>query len=182
MEMLPQPSGGSARSRHGEHSSSGESSRGKFGISAVKYRVGAPPLPPLPYKYECYGVPKIQELEARFGDIFARQAEATLHHHQITLFQPEEEYEEINVGIDPGFYADCENQPTLCQRSLPETEDSEIVLSIIVNWEADSLQAWEAAIRDIKSFIDQKLDDAGLDCFEIGVEIMAPELFNSTKD
>lgn len=170
------PFSGSARSRRGEHSSSGESSRGKFGISAVKYRVGAPPLPPLPYKYEYYDVPKIQQLTARFGDIFTRQSEAILYHHQITQFRPEEEDEEEEFveQIDSGFYA--VNEPTLCQRSLPETEVSEIVLSIIANWESESLRTWEAATRDIKKFIDQKLDDAGLDSYDIRVEIMAPEV------
>ena len=77
----------SARSRPTQASSSGSSSRGNFGISNVRFRVGAPPLRPLPL--ENHDVGSIATIETYTGVNIVDESLRILQTHEVDTINVE---------------------------------------------------------------------------------------------
>ncbi|KAK1761920.1 hypothetical protein QBC33DRAFT_614651 [Phialemonium atrogriseum] len=130
----------SSRSQRSEQTASGSSTRGQFGISNVKYRVGAPPLRPLP-------------LETGFTEDCAR----------------------AEIILDKAQIADAEVD--FVARHVPqELWTAQPTIFIVAPWGEDSRDKWEAVIKELKGYVDRKLDDIGWRGVDIGVEMVAPQL------
>ncbi|KAF4124795.1 hypothetical protein GMORB2_5461 [Geosmithia morbida] len=177
--MLPTPpathpgSNQSGRRRRAENSSSssGESTRGVFGISCIKYRVGTPPLPPAPFEYEP-GVDVLGSSKGSLSSILGQKAVEILGKNDIC----QAVQDDYDPCMDSGFSV-LDNIPELVRRTTPhDRSNCDNVLAITAWWDSRSLIAWEKAVREIKEVIDRILDHHGLKDVEIGVEIQAPEV------
>ena len=148
------PSTASWRSRRAQASSedSSDSSR-RFSISNVKFRVGAPPLRPLPLKSVWDG--PCAALENRFGSKLVDRASQILSENGI---------------IDP--------EVSLTSRMVPgETWTAQPTIFIVAQWSEQSPNIWERSVRQVKKYANTMLigyDE--LERLDVCVEMVAREL------
>ncbi|KAI9899452.1 hypothetical protein N3K66_005913 [Trichothecium roseum] len=159
------------------------------GISNVKYRVGAPPLRPLPLdtwpgepftKVEPpFSNPRVVEddLVAIAHEILARRGILCRWEGEESMGELLQQDPDIYL-IDPGFDDDPDDyRVRVVTRVVREHHDvGETTLFIIAPWEDGSSEAWEAAVVEIRRAVDSYMRVAGRPEFEMTVEMIAPEL------
>lgn len=154
--LTPTATSHSERGQRTEATSSGRSSQGEFGISCAKWRVGAPPLRPQPI-VTLYDRANIH-LVSRFEGEFKERAEIIL----------------ATYGIDISDYnADFVNR---CIRG--EKCTGELTLHINAQWTEQSPTIWVNIVRELKSWIDDRLHETGYDKEGVtaAVEMIDPEV------
>jgi len=173
--MLPTPpssrSATSARSRRGAASSSDESIKGPFGISSVRYRVGAPPLRPLPLAPARSHL--FKSLCDAFEEDFVAYARKILLEYNIS---PEEDVvylEDAHWGGGPeDVYFGARQEPNDETTAAP-------TLFISSRWTEDAPDTWPKIVALIKRYIDAAInlaDDVSHRHFDVYVEMVAREL------
>ncbi|KAK7403238.1 hypothetical protein QQX98_011010 [Neonectria punicea] len=149
---IPTPSSSNARSRRTQASSEEDSPFRPFGISNVKFRVGAPPLRPLPLDTS-YDLSQIEGFHTIYSDLI-HEASKILSSHGI---------------LDP--------EVDMVTRKVPEAPTTgEPTLFVVAKWEEESAKVWERAVKEIKRHLDEKMFALGRPDVDICVEIVAPEL------
>jgi hypothetical protein len=155
--LTPTATSESARGRRAEASSSSStSSGGVFGISCTKYRVGAPPLRPLPIT--TVREPAHLPLFARFESEFKERAEGILAQNGI---------------VYPEY--DC----NLLSRCVPgEIWTAEPTIIIIAEWTQESPNTWMRVVGELKAWIDDRLHETGYDKegVTVAVEMIAHQV------
>ena len=155
--LTPPASSDSARGRRAEASSSGSTSSGSFfGISCTKYRVGAPPLRPLPIT--TVREPAHLPLFARFESEFKERAEDILARNGI-----------VYPDYECGFVTRC----------IPgEIWTAEPTIIIIAEWTQESPNTWVRVVGELKAWIDDRLHETGDDKegVTVAVEMIAHQL------
>ncbi|KAK0707774.1 hypothetical protein B0H67DRAFT_495703, partial [Lasiosphaeris hirsuta] len=142
-----------ARYRYTEHSSSDSSDAGTFLVSNVKFRVGAPPLPPLPVRTS--GSNACALVQEALGFSLNDQAK---------IIAKAEGVEPLSVE--------------LVSRYIPGSMPNEgrPTLFIMAKWSESSPQIWEKIVKKTKKFVDSLTCGGYLEDVGIGVEMIAKEL------
>ncbi len=144
-----------ARSQRSRATSSCESSTGAFGISNVKYRVGAPPLRPLPLLgiYE----PSCNALHAEFGAEFEQKAYEVLAKNEIS-----------------------KREVIILSRVVPgDPRTSTPTIYIIAAWSDNSGHSWQKVVEELKRYVDGRLagvDRGPLKGMDVCIEMVAEQL------
>ncbi|KAK3357845.1 hypothetical protein B0T25DRAFT_451290, partial [Lasiosphaeria hispida] len=139
----------SGRSRRQEASDSSDSSTGTFYIANVKFRVVTPPRP-MPLVC-CNKDDNCDAIQKRFGSEFEQQAVVILSRNGINDENCTVKLTARVVRDDP-----LDIQPTIF---------------IVGKWETSSARRWQAAVVEIKQYIDSRLQETG-DFIDISVEMV----------
>lgn len=171
----------------------------RVGISNVKYRVGAPPLRPLPL--ETYPEEPFAKVEPPFSNPRVVVDDLVAIAHEILAWRGildpwEGEEESMSRLLKPTpnpdlFDTDYEYDPDddpddyrvrVVTRKVHEHRDvGETTLFIIAPWEDGSSEAWEAAVVEIRRAVDSYMRVAGRPEFEMPVEMIAAELLANKR-
>ena len=169
------PNSSSGRSRRLRESSSDESSTGVFGVSNTKYRVGAPPVRPLPL--ENHKIPPhasryetIRELKILIGELLRRNG------IQNPPCAPTVEY--LDSGFDDPDDDDDEDTAhiQIVNRMVPGQPNTvRPTVLITAQWNDQSQFAWDKVVRMIKIRVDDMLEQGQLR-MNLDVEMIATQL------
>lgn len=158
----------SARCRRARQTSSEESATGAFGISNTRFRVGAPPVRPLPLKDA--RLPVDDETRRRV----TAAARRILKDHGVP--KPPEAPDPYDF-IDGGFnYAEYENV-YISLRSIPDVpETSRPTIMIEAEWKGSSSAAtWGQVVKTLKQFVNKSYSEGRISV-DFDVEMIATDL------
>lgn len=163
----------SSRRRRAQASSSEEDPTGNFGISACKYRVGAPPLRHLPL---VSGVnDACRDVERLLGPSLVNHATEVLRNYRITEPEGPPLYVEMEAPVGN---LDLVFSIELVSRMYPqEPNDPRTTLLIVTKWTSNALETWPNIVSELKRYVNYRvslIDE--LKDVEIDVEMVAPEL------
>jgi hypothetical protein len=129
------------------------SSSGSFGITNIKYRVGAPPLRPLP-------VWRVILVDDRFEGLEA-----------LAFREKAKEVSAAN-GLDGD---DKDVDIDISGRMVPgQPWTTQPTVVIAMPWRDNSREVWEQIVIQLKRYVDERAAPLG---FDVAIEIIAPELF-----
>ncbi|KAI9899445.1 hypothetical protein N3K66_005906 [Trichothecium roseum] len=169
--------------------SSEDSEHRPFEVSNVKYRVGAPPLRPLPLT-TMYQRP-LANVQPPFEDALAIQQDLIDAAHEILqrrgILRPWAGLESVDRLLRPVPSTDMidsnwddepsDDRVSVVTRVVPEyPEVSEPTLLIIASWDSGSAQLWETAVMEIKAAVNKRMLSTNRPEFDMTVEMLAPEL------
>ncbi|KAK3187338.1 hypothetical protein K4F52_003970 [Lecanicillium sp. MT-2017a] len=138
-----------------------DTARGTFGISDALYRVGVPPLRPLPLETS-YRADNVFQMDQEIKESIEKLAKRVL------LEIPNVSFDELD---------DHHTSVDLATRSIPGVEGSDVLTLFIVSpWQRDSPRQWHHVVSRIKTLVDDMLDDRHMYDTVLAVEMIASQL------
>lgn len=161
--------------RSGQKSDEYESCNGPFGVSNRLYRVGAPPLLPLPLIGRRDAI--VVDLETRFSGQFDRKVYDVLTENGIINQDFGEQGWSDDMSSSDDHHRKLTSWSIEARSSYADPDRAVHTLLIHSYWKRDSPTTWENAVVELKRWFDKLLADNNVTMVDFHIEMIASEIF-----